>query len=166
VNMKTIQETQFEKAIEKGKVIVMLAFEEKCKTCEEMKPMFEKFAKENVDIDCYLINYKFSLPAKPEGVLIDKFNIGTFPTFITVESGKILTQMKGNADPELLKTPFLSVLELKGKAYDCINVIKSIDKVEKNLELFNALVALKENTVPVETAGEDNVPPTGFNCCE
>lgn len=166
--MKTIQETQFDKAIEKGKVVVMLAFEEKCKTCEEMKPMFEKFAKENVDIDCYLINYKFSLPAKPEGVLIDKFNIGTFPTFITVESGKILTQMKGNIDGSLLKIPFLSVVELKGKAYDCIEVIRSVDKIQKDLELLNALISLKNNPTghAIETTVEDNVPPTGFDCCE
>lgn len=138
-----IEERQFDMAVASGKVIVMLSFEDKCKSCEEMKPLFEKFATENPEIKCHQINYKFSLPAKPEGELISKFNITTFPTFLSFENGKMITKMQGSLAEKTLKLPFLSVLELKGMAYDAIEHIESVELIKQDLVTLNALIGFK-----------------------
>lgn len=156
--MKKIEERQFDVSIKEGQVLVMLSFAEKCGACETMKPIFEQFSNENPSIKCYQILYPFSLPAKPESIIAEKYNIGTFPAFLSFENGLLVAQMKGKVTDKALKLPFLSVSELKVTAYDCIEYIESVEMMKQDLDAINALISSKSNT-PVKPTVASPVAP-------
>lgn len=139
-----IQENLFDNSIKAGKVVVMFSFEEKCKSCNDMKPLFKKFEEETLDVKCFEISYPFTLPKKPESELIDKLGIEIFPTFHVYEEGKLLATFSGNTDLSYINDAFKPLSQLKVEAYDLIEEIGMVAEKENRLTYFEALIKVKK----------------------
>ena len=148
-----IQENLFDNSIKTGRAVVMFSFEEKCKSCNDMKPLFKKYEEENPNINCFEIGFPFTLPKKPESELVDKLGIETFPTFHVYENGQLLATFTGNTDISFFNIAFKPLNELKVEAYDLIEEIGSISKKEDKLTFIDMLIQVKKSPETSKPAG-------------
>ena len=79
--VKNINENEFEKEIEKGKVLVDF-YATWCGPCKMLSPVIEEFSEKYSDIKFLKVNVDNELQ------LAQKFNVMSIPTLILFEDGK------------------------------------------------------------------------------
>ena len=79
--VKSINENEFEKEIEKGKVLVDF-YASWCGPCKMLSPVIEEFSEKYSDIKFLKVNVDNELQ------LAQKFNVMSIPTLILFEDGK------------------------------------------------------------------------------
>jgi thioredoxin 1 len=79
--VKNINENEFEKEIEKGKVLVDF-YASWCGPCKMLSPVIEEFSEKYSDIKFLKVNVDNELQ------LAQKFNVMSIPTLILFEDGK------------------------------------------------------------------------------
>lgn len=120
--------------IPKDKKVVIDFFAQWCGPCKRIAPEYEEFSKKYTNVEFLKVDYDES------NELAESFDIESLPTFVLIENGNIINQVKGS-DMETLS-----------------KLLEEMDKVVDNIQTPTNTQATTNTTTTTNTQALSAIP--------